>query len=622
MIIDLVFILHSNIVIEFQPLGKRVEVPIATTILDAALVGGIGIRSVCGGKGSCGKCKVVVREGKIEFDRSLAKDFLTKDELDKGYVLACLAKVLSNSIVFIPPESRIERARLLYEAVLPRISPLPAISKNFVSPSKSCRYLEKLSMEILSEDIRNKISNIIDLCNKGITTIYWVYGDKKEVIDIEIGDTVAKSYGIAIDIGTTKIVVYLVDLATGNVLDIESDYNKQLIYGEDVVSRISHVVKNKDNLLLLKKAIVDTINSLIHKIAMRKNIDVDNIYEASVAGNTVMTYFFVGIDPTPLLNTGVEVPRNEYVLRSRDIGLSINPGGKIYCLPCAGRFLGGDVIGDILASGMHNSSEISLLIDIGTNTEVVIGCRDWFIATTAPGGPAFEGWGIKFGMRATEGAIERVRIDPKTLRAEYSVIGNKKPMGICGSGLIDLIAEMFRNKVIDTLGKIRRDIESPYIRKGSEGYEYVVVPAEESALGVDIIITEKDIYNLIDSKSSVCAAVAVLLKKMRLSLNSITKVYVCGAFGKYLNIDSAIAIGMIPEFARAELVYIGNGSLAGAYATLVSIKYREEATRVARLIMYYDLMKDIDFMDEYLAGFVLPGKKELFPRWWEASRKR
>ncbi len=614
--------MSSNIVIEFQPLGKRVEVPIGTTILDAAIAGGIGIRSVCGGKGSCGKCKVIVREGRIEFDKALAKDFLTKDELDKGYVLACLAKVLSNAVIFIPPESRIERAKLLYEAILPKVSTLPAISKRYIPPSKACGYLETLSIEILSEDLRDRITDIIDQCNKGITIVYWSYGDRKEVIGIEIGDTTTNSYGIAIDIGTTKIVVYLVDLVTGSILDIESDYNKQLIYGEDIVSRISHVVKNKDNLLLLQRAVIDTINYLIHKIAMRKNINVNNIYEVSAAGNTVMTYFFVGIDPTPLLNTGIEVPRNEYILRSSDIGLNINPSGKVYCLPCAGRFLGGDVIGDILASGMHNSSDISLLIDIGTNAEVVIGCRDWLLATTAPGGPAFEGWGIKFGMRATDGAIERVRIDPKTLKAEYSVIGGKKPMGICGSGLIDLVAEMFRNKIIDTLGKIRRDIESPYIRKGSEGYEYVVVPAEESALGIDIVVSEKDIYNLIDSKSSVCAAIAVLLKKMRLSLNDISKVYVCGAFGRYLNLDSAIAIGMIPEFTNAELVYIGNGSLAGAYATLISTKYREDAIRVAKLIMYYDLMKDIDFMDEYLAGFVLPGRKELFPRWWEASRRR
>jgi len=332
---------------------------------------------------------------------------------------------------------------------------------------------------------------------------------------------------------------------------------------------------------------------------------------------------FVGENPEPLLITKykVEIPRKAFILNASDLGLNVNPYARVYCLPNAGRFLGGDTIGDILVSGMHKSPEISLLIDIATNVEVVIGSEGWLLATTAAAGPAFEGWGVRFGMRATDGAIESVKIDPQSLKAKYEVIGNTKPKGICGSGLIDLLSELFRNGLIDALGKFNRKIESPYVREGIDGYEYVVVPKENSATGTDIVITEKDIANLIDSKSAACAAISVLMKKMRLSVEDITKVYICGAFGSYINPNNATAIGLLPEFTNARIIYLGNGSVGGAYLTLVSSKFRDEAIEVAKLLAYYDLLKDADFMDEYLAGFVLPGKKELFPTWWETSKK-
>ncbi len=221
-----------------------------------------------------------------------------------------------------------------------------------------------------------------------------------------------------------------------------------------------------------------------------------------------------------------------------------------------------------------------------------------------------------------EGAIDSVRIDPETLKAKYTVIGGRKPKGICGSGLIDLLAELFRHGIIDSLGKINRKLDSPYIREGEQGYEYVVVPAEESGIGMDIVITEKDIANLIDSKSAACAAIAILLKKMKLSVEDVEKVYICGAFGRYIDPNSAMAIGLLPEFSNAEIVYLGNGSVGGAYLTLMSIGHREIAEKIAGTVAYFELLKDADFMDEYLAGFVLPGKKELFPTWWVRSRQR
>ena len=615
----------EKITITFQPYGRRITVPVGTTILDAAIKAGIEIRSVCGGKGACGKCKVIVRKGEVEFNYDPKEGLLTPEELSTGCMLACLTRCLTDCEVYVPPESRLEGQKIQVEALIPEVVPKPIIRKVYLSIVPDVKKLPEAIGDgevIISNTVGLKLKTNMEIYDKGGTFILWKYGGKTEVLDVEEGDTRDRAYGLAIDIGTTKIVTYLVDLNTGEILGLESDYNAQLIYGEDVISRVSYALERTDGLNIVRKAAVDTINNLINRLTERFKVKPEEIYDVCAAGNTVMTYLFVGKDPTPLLKTGIEVPRESYLLNAYEIGMNVNKQAKVYCLPCAGRFLGGDVIADVLASGIYRSPEAALLIDIGTNAEVILGGEGWLLATTGPAGPAFEGWGIRYGMRAVEGAIERVKIDPKTLRAKYSVIGGGKPRGICGSGLIDLIAEMFRLKIIDTLGKINKSLNSPLIREGPDGYEYIVVPKDETAIGRDIVITEKDIANLIDSKSSVCAAISVLLKKMRFSVYDITRVYICGAFGRYLDINSAMAIGLIPEFPNAKIKYIGNGSIAGAYLTLISDKCREKAEFIAKFIAYYDLMKDADFMDEYLAGFVLPGKKELFPTWWEASRRR
>jgi len=614
----------TKITITFQPYGRRVEVQIGTNLLEATRLAGISIRSICGGKGQCGKCKVIVRKGKVDFKYDPKEGLLTDKELEEGYVLACLSHCLTDCEVFIPPETRIEGQRIQTDALIPEITPQPIVEKIYVKSKIELErsLVEDLGMTLYSlpVELHNKLEAPVDCCRNGCTLVLLKHR-KTRVMDIEKGDTRKRMFGIAVDIGTTKIVVYLVDLITGKILGSSSEYNGQLMYGEDVISRISYAVERENGLAMLQKAVVNTINKLIRTLALKYGVKPLEIYDVCVAGNTVMTYLFTGTDPAPLLETDAEIKREPFVLKASSLGLNINPYAQVYCLPCVSRFLGGDAIGDVLLSGMHKSSEISLLIDIGTNVEVILGSEGWFLSTTAAAGPAFEGWGIRFGIRAVEGAIESVRIDPKTLKAKYTVIGNTKPKGICGSGLIDLLSEMFRHGIIDSLGKINRKLKSPYIREGYDGYEYVVVPREESGIGKDIVITEKDIANLIDSKSAACAAIAVLLKKMRLSVYDVTRVYICGAFGSYIDPNSAIAIGLLPEFTNAKIIYLGNGSVAGAYLTLVSSDHRKKAEEIAKLMSYFELLKDADFMDEYLAGFILPGKKELFPTWWKLSRK-
>ncbi|MEM2221166.1 MAG: ASKHA domain-containing protein [Ignisphaera sp.] len=606
--------MNSTVRVRFPQYGIEVEVSKGTTILEAAKKAGIGIRSVCGGKGLCGKCKVLVASGGVDHklgDRTL----LAEDEIRKGYVLACIAKVMSDLEVVVPPESFIGRAKLLSTVALPQVSPQPSIILQRIDGAS------KIREYILSFRTSSDIIKKIEVSPNG-SLVMDLYANK--IVDfLPESRSIEGIYGIAVDIGTTKIVVALVDITSGRILGVESEFNRQLIYGEDIVSRISRAIDGIEGLREVQRAAITTVNELIQRLCKRFNVDPRNVYEIVAAGNTAMTFLFVGENPYPLIKSfkePVRVTPKPYILDARDLGIDVNSNASIYILPCAGRFLGGDVVGDVITAGMNFSEEPSLLIDIGTNAEVVMGCRHWFIGTTAPAGPAFEGWGLRHGVRAVAGAIESVAVDPATLKAEYTTIGNAKPIGICGSGYIDLVAQLFVNGVIDVFGKFYRGVKSQYVREGTEGYEYVVVPSSEAAIGRDIVVTEKDIYNIIDSKSSVCAAISILLKKMYLSVFDVKSVYICGAFGRYLNINSAIAIGMIPEFPNAKITYIGNGSLGGAYLALISKTYKLEAERVAKLMASIELMLDPNFMEEYEAGFKLPGRRELFPTWWERAR--
>ncbi|MEM0026922.1 MAG: ASKHA domain-containing protein [Ignisphaera sp.] len=588
------------------------EASIGSTIIEIVQKVGIGIRSVCGGRGFCGKCKVFVK-GKVDFELT-DKTLLSEDEISKGYVLACLARVVDDIEVFIPPETQFRKAKLLSHVLLPKIDLEPVIVAKTISD-----YFDIVKLSSFYKMDSNLIKKANDVLERFGKAIAFIDPMHNSVIDVRESNTF---YGIAVDIGTTKIVVALIDLASGNVVDVDSEFNKQMMYGEDIVSRISYALSG-ERLKELQKAVVETINILIDGLCKRHNIDKNSIFHVSVAGNTAMTHLFIGLNPQPLIQSfkaSVKIDPKPYILKAFEIGLNVNRNALVYVLPCSGRFLGGDVVGDVITANIHLRDEPALLIDIGTNTEVVMGCKHWFMGTTAPAGPAFEGWGLRCGVRAVQGAIESVEIDPKTLRARYRVIGDVKPIGICGSGYIDIVAQLFINGVIDAQGKFYRDIDSEYVRKGTDGYEYVIVPAAESGTGRDIVVTEKDIYNIIDAKSSVCAAISILMKRMQLDVHKIKSVFICGAFGRYLNIDSAIAIGMIPEFPNAEIVYIGNGSLGGAILTTLSRGYVEAAEKIARNFATIELMLDPYFMEEYEAGFVLPGKQELFPTWWRRSK--
>ena len=608
----------------FRPMNREVLVRRGSTLLEAAREAGIRIKNICGGKGQCGKCRVILNRGETaqlpEYD--LRMKFISEREFSEGHRLACRTIVLSDCEVTVPMESLISHPKILVQAEISAEEVDPPSRKHLIRiPSLPDReYLLQRLRQELGETPRvpDEVYKRLLLLEEGYVTVTTTRtGGRAEVIGFEPGDTTNRNYGLAIDLGTTTVVVCLVDLVSGEVLDRASELNRQIIYGEELISRIEYGAK-EEGLRKLQRAVVDGINDLTAALAARNDVRVEEITDISVGGNTVMNHLLAGINPAYLETAEVEVSREPIVRRAKELGIRVHPGAYVYCLPNVSRFLGGDAVGDVLASGMCDSEEVSLLIDLGTNGEIVFGNRDWLFSCSVASGPAFEGGGVKFGMRAMRGGIEHVKIDPETKRASYTVIGDVPPKGICGSGIIDAVAEMFSAGIIDFTGKIRDGGRTPLVREGEEGLEYVLVPAEETEMGRDIVITQKDLDYIMDSKASLCGAIATLMGKLRLSIEDIRHLYLAGAFSYYTDLGNAVKIGALPEFPNAEVTQIGNGSLAGAYLTLLSGRMRERAREIAEMMVYVDLLLDTEFFREYEAALYIPGKRELFPTLYRA----
>ncbi len=615
------------VTILFQPYGRRIRIELGTTLFEAAELAGVRMRSVCGGNGICGKCRLLLEKGKASPLSPCESKLLTSEEISIGYRLACQTEIVGDVEVAIPPESRIDAQKILTESAIPWIKIVPEVQKLYVRPEAlptSGTAMGRLVLGIerehqrtvrVSESLSSRLKEIMDLEGGGVTATLIQDGGVFWIIDVESGDKSKRNYGLAIDVGTTKIAAYLVDLNDGRILDMESNYNRQLIYGEDLLSRIDYAHREEDGLEKLRKAVVVTINELEDDITSRNHVEVDEVTGICLSGNTVMTYLLVGVDPAGLSRSDAVVKRDPVKVEAKRLGVKAHEEATAFILPSVSRFVGGDAVADVLASRLFESPDISVLIDMGTNGEIILGSEGWLLSTSCAAGPAFEGWGIGFGMRSVEGAIEQVVIDLESLASSYTTIGGSsvKPRGICGSGLIDAMAEMFKTGILDSLGRLNTKEMSPLIREGLEGKEYVVVPEEETDVEKDIVITQRDIDNLMDSKAATCASIAVLMKKAGLDVSDIDNLYLCGAFGIYMNPKSATTVGVYPEFPNARVVQMGNGAIAGSYLTLVSLEERRKVEEIANTMTYYDLTVDPDFMDEYEAAMFIPGRRELFP---------
>jgi uncharacterized 2Fe-2S/4Fe-4S cluster protein (DUF4445 family) len=440
-----------------------------------------------------------------------------------------------------------------------------------------------------------------------------------EVMKIETGDTTGNNYGLALDLGTTTVVGILVNLLTGEACAEASALNRQITCGEELLTRIA-AAKRPGGRARLQLAATESINAVITKLLSSAGLEPDAINDVCIAGNTVMHYLLLGYDPGILEIANADIPRAPTVVKARTLGLNTHGDACVWCLPDVSRFIGGDAVGDTIASGICTSHELSLVVDLGTNGEVILGNAEWMASVSCASGPAFEGAGIASGLRAMKGAIDHVTIDPASGNVGWTTIGNERPKGICGSGIIDAAAAMVGAGILDFTGKLvdgkpgvrqRRDHETGTVDAGPE---FVLVKKEETATGRDIVITRDDLAYLMDSKAAVCGSIGVLLKKYRIHVGDVRHVYLAGAFGAYADTAKIVKFGIIPDFFQAEFHQIGNGSLSGAAAALVSRARRQDARKVARKMVYIDLLVDADFIEEYSSALHIPGKPEYFPR--------
>jgi len=601
----------------FHPMEKEVSVIYGTTVLAAIRAAGIQVESICGGKGECNKCRVIHVLGECDAGTPAATRGLTDEEVSRKYCRSCQTHILGPCEFSIPVESRIDSPKILLNHHETVAQPDPSVTKHLLvtghhhAHAAGHRSLKLEGYQGTRPHMTRDQLHQLMTATETLTVTITRTGGYPEVMLIEAGDTTARNYGVAIDLGTTTVVGVLADLNTGRICAEASGLNRQITHGEELLTRIA-VAKRPGGREVLQAAAVESINAVIGQLANAAGVKEQEITDVCIAGNTVMAFLLLGHDASCLEIVNTEISRIPEVVRAGALGIAVHPETRVFCLPNVSRFVGGDAIGDVVTAGVNASRELSLVIDLGTNGEVVLGDMDWLASVSCASGPAFEGAGISSGMRAMKGAIDHVTIDPASGEVTVTTIGNGKPRGICGSGIIDAAAEMVAAGILDFTGKLVEG--KPGVRRGTEGLEFVLVPREKTATGQEILITRDDMAYLMDSKAATCGSIGVLMKKYRVGVEDIRHVYLAGAFGAYADIRKIIAFGIIPDFYRAEFHQIGNGSLAGACATLLSRKKRQEAADVAKKMVYIDLLVDADFIEEYGAAVYIPGKPEYFPK--------
>jgi len=617
-------------VVIFNPGSKKIDVKSGTELLDAARKAAVEIELPCGGKGTCGKCIVRVISGNVKFDMV---GVLPRSMVAEGFVLACKTKIMDTSVVVEVPEQigrfdgrfadNHDDILLVRQELLPKkwnYDPLaykwtldvpdPRMGDGLSDLDRLTRTIQKDwgKCEIFYPlNILKLIPKMLRVDNGKVTVTILREGDKYRVVGIEPGNQTTRNFGIAVDIGTTTIAVQLVFLPTAKIIATKSDYNKQIDCGLDVISRINYARK-PERLLELKEKVLKTINNLIGKLANENEVKTGEICNAVIAGNTTMIHLLLGIIPEYIrLEPYTPAVLNVPYLTAIDIGIDINPYSWVYISPSVGSYVGGDITSGILCTNLAtDTDEINLFIDIGTNGEIVIGNNDFLMTCACSAGPAFEGGGIEDGMRAAAGAIEDVNIDKKTGVASYSTIGNIKPKGICGSGMITLIANLFQTGWLDAAGKLNRVLPSPAISFKGRHAIYTLVQAENSGTGKPIIISEQDIENIIRAKAAIYSSCSVMLDEIGITFMDVANVYIAGGFGRFLDLEKAKIIGLIPDIPPGKFKYIGNSSLMGAYMVLVSQDFQRKQIEIAKKMTYIDLGTNPGYMDQYIAAMFLP----------------
>lgn len=619
--------------VTFLPDGKFAKVAPGTTLLDAAQKADIHINASCNGKGACGKCKLILESGDVAQEIS---PLLSNQEKEKNYLLACRAKVQEDVIVSIPPEAVERKLKVAglgdelteqlkgrvgtIEPML-RVVPLnlepPTLEDSVSDLDRLNRGLKKAGCDVTRMNVGLKVmrelSNAMRDENWKINASVIRKKCANEILKVEPGNGTEKLLGLAVDVGTTSIVVYLVNMADGSILAATSGHNKQAACGDDVINRI--ICAEKNGVKKLSSMVLSTINNLISEALDSVESEFRQIKNVVLSGNTTMMHLLLKIEPQyirrePYIPTASNFP----IFKAAEIGIRAHPVAAVFIMPGPASYVGGDIVSGMVYSGLHREDPLTLFIDVGTNGEIVLGNRDWLMTAACSAGPAFEGGGIRWGMRAEEGAIEKVTIDTETLEPSVQTVGGLSPRGICGSGMIDLMSEMLLKGIIDPNGKFKLEPDHPRRKQGSDGLAYVLVPAEETQMGEDVIFTETDINSLMMSKGAVYAGFTVLLDQAGLDFSAVDRIWISGGFGQYLNIEKAITIGLLPDIDRDKFKYLGNSSIGGAYMALLGDEYRKEARDISNSMTYIDFSSNSQFMDEYTSALFLPHTNiEAFP---------
>lgn len=590
----------------FQPGNREAYVPSGITLKEAMDMAGIPFDFPCGGRGKCGKCRIKIVEGAAP-PAAAEREHLDAQEIAEGVRLACLAVVESDLVVELPYEKTPEH-KILMESMERSVKIDPHLSKvcvEVVPPSLEDQRSDwqRLRDALAERDERCKEFGIsLPVLRRLPQTLreakyrVTVVAGNDQVLGIEAGDTSERMLGIAFDIGTTTIVGYLLDLRTGEELSVVSALNPQTRFGADVISRITFASQEEDGLSKLQSAVVEMLDSLVGEAVERAGARREDVYAMTVVGNTCMHHLFLGIDPKHLaLSPYVPVVSEPLSLAAAEIGIAINPAGKIYVLPNIAGFVGADTVAVLLATELDWSDRIRLAIDIGTNGEIVLGSRERLVACSAAAGPAFEGAQISSGMRGAAGAIDHVRFGEDV---EYTVIGGGKPKGICGSGLLDAVAGLIAVGVIDRKGRIlepERLVGTPAARfksriiKHEEMSAFLLADASETAHGRAIMITQRDVRELQLAKGAIATGIRVLMEKLGIAVEEITEVLLAGAFGNYMDPHSACTIGLIPPELEDRVKPIGNAAGTGAKLALLSRGEFQRAAAIARFVEYVEL---------------------------------
>jgi uncharacterized 2Fe-2S/4Fe-4S cluster protein (DUF4445 family) len=647
-----------------QPSGRRGQVDEGMSIRAAARELGVEIESICAENATCGKCMVLVEEGRFEkYNINSKREHLSpvgveeraylmrrpKLLKDKGWEigqvrLSCQCKVLGDVLINVPEESRGNKQIVRKSAQERTIEIKPSVRKYYVSMTppnlerpiadwerlakgletsmalvrRGEEHLPRWSDLTIDYQCLRTLSSTLREAKWNVTVSVW---QDQEVIEVQAG-YVEDSYGAAVDIGSTTVALYLCNLRTGEILAAESEMNPQIVYGEDVMSRIQYTIENKNGLEKLHKAVIATLNKLLKQASKTAQIKTEEVLEMVLVGNSTMHHLVLNLPPKDLgLAPFVPAIHKSVDVKARELGLQINSSGNIHVLPTIASFVGADTSGVILAEEPHKQDENWLLIDVGTNAELVLGNRKRLVCTSTPTGPALEGAHVEYGMRAAPGAMERVHIDETTLEPKYKVIGVEgwntdhaefkgQVKGICGSAIIDAVAELFRAGIVDSRGKFKKGLTSNRVREGEKGWEYVIAWTEETSIGRDIPITQQDVRQIQLAKAALFTAARTLLK--RTGLQSPDKIILAGGFGSFIDKEKAMLIGLIPDCALENVYAVGNAAGDGARIALLNVEKRKEIESVTRRVERFELPTDPEFQNQFMLATSFPHMSEPF----------